>query len=376
MEHRALVFVVSVFSCFMSGGGCAQVDVMNEGGDGDTDSDIDADADADSDTDSDSDSDVDTDTDTDTDTDADSDTDTDADSDTDTETESGTGPDECDGVVCDDPPEDDCLAGDLVEYDEDGVCVEGECEYSYLLTPCPYGCTGGSCDPQCTAGDCCDPATQEYRPDDFQCGTAPVAAEFECTSTACGADARTIRQYQFCSGAGADCDLTNLQWEPAWTVDDCGTDQICVTDGATYASCQNCPAGCVLGYCADSETVAFPSAGDYRNTTSYMWHAGDYVEGVRYTSVGTATGLDVHLLIGANVLSCDTQDVNVYLNGAVVGSFSVAAGQYTVDQSYSFAAIAGTTFTVRYQTISTVASGCGSAEYPNDNGSTVTVHGY
>ena len=95
-----------------------------------------------------SDSDTDTDTDTDADTDADSDTDTDTDSD------GGTCVPDCDGKecgddgcgwhcgVCDDPSDDNCLDGGVVNYYEDMI---GTCDVSICVYPDnDYTCLGGS----------------------------------------------------------------------------------------------------------------------------------------------------------------------------------------------------------------------------------------
>ena len=269
---------------------------------------------SDSDSDGDSDSDTDSDSDSDTDSDSDSDTDSDADSDSDTDT-----------------------------------------------------------NPDCVDGGCCDTDAQEFEPDTFQCGSTAVDSEYECVSTDCAGDAQERQQYQYCTGASSSCDMTNLVWE-AWSVTDCTTDQLCETDGSTYSQCTDCPGGCIGGVCQGAqETVNFPAAGDYFST-SYMWHAGDYVEGSKTTSLTSVTDADIHLVILDNVLSCDTQDVNFIINGTTVGNFSISSGQYTIDQNFSFASISGPVFTLRYQTISTVASGCGSASY-SSTGSTVTFTG-
>ena len=86
--------------------------------------------------------DTDADADTDVDTDADTDTDTDADTDTD---------DECAGVVCDDPPDDECADENvLIDYQSEGECVDGECVYSYTdWPPCEHGCVELDGDDEC-----------------------------------------------------------------------------------------------------------------------------------------------------------------------------------------------------------------------------------
>ncbi|MBW2278890.1 MAG: hypothetical protein JRF63_15460, partial [Deltaproteobacteria bacterium] len=91
--------------------------------------------------------------------------------------------------------------------------------------------------------------------------------------------------------------------------------------------------------------------------------------------ISSTTHADVHLVIGDNVLTCDTQDMNVVINGITVGSFAIAAGVYTLDQSYDFTAIAGPSYTIRYETYVEVEGGCGSATLPYGLGSTITLSG-
>lgn len=122
------------------------------------------------------------------------------------------------------------------------------------------------------------------------------------------------------------------------------------------------------------ETIAFPIATDPRvaSVDLYFWRAGDYVEGTRTTATPSITSLTTSLVLDSNSLTCDTQDVRVLVNSVEVGTFAIATGDTTIARTFGFAPIAGPTYTFRYETISEVGSGCGSAGYSNA-GSTLTI---
>jgi hypothetical protein len=91
------------------------------------------------------------DSDTDTDTDTDTDSDTDSDSDTD---------DSCEGVVCDDPPDDICGSpATLVEYVDEGECVSGDCWYDSVDVDCETECIEAPGDDYCEGGNDTDSDT-------------------------------------------------------------------------------------------------------------------------------------------------------------------------------------------------------------------------
>ena len=154
---------IALIACLLAG--CSgivdgnQEEVQDAGSDMDTGSDSDGDTDTDSDTDMDADTDTDADSDTDTDGDGDSDTDADTNSDADT--------DDCEEVICDNPPKDECTPiGQLKEYDGEGVCVEAECYYTHSLTECEHGCTievieEDHCADPCDLITCDDPPANE-----------------------------------------------------------------------------------------------------------------------------------------------------------------------------------------------------------------------
>jgi hypothetical protein len=127
--------------------------------------------------------------------------------------------------------------------------------------------------------------------------------------------------------------------------------------------------------CITMESTIFPAAGDPRvaSAGTYFWRLGDYVTGTRTLSLASVTRMQFTLQISPNVLGCDTQDVQVSLNGRVLGSIAIASGNTSVTRDYTFPAVAGPTYTIRIETTRQVASGCGSAGYP-EGVSTFTLY--
>jgi len=178
-------------------------------------------------------------------------------------------PDPCDGIVCDDPPENTCSeTGERVTH-EDGVCAEGECTYAPSSTPCPAEeiCDAGACIPDpCTGVICDDPpedtcsetgerVTHEDEGvcDDGACTYVPVP-------TPCSAD-------EICA-AGAcipdPCDGIVCDDPPEDTCDENGArvfheDGVCEDGACTYApALVICPTGevCTDGVCAAPDPCA------------------------------------------------------------------------------------------------------------------------
>lgn len=115
------------------------------------------------------------------------------------------------------------------------------------------------------------------------------------------------------------------------------------------------------------ELLTFPSASDAHVAAvgSSYWNAGDSIQGSRTTGLASITSADLTLSVSPNVLGCDTQDMQLSINGTVVGPVTISPGASTFSRSYSFAAISGPTYTIRLQTIRTVSSGCGAAGFPD-----------
>ncbi len=235
------------------------VDPTQDGGaadaDADADSDGDTDSDIDGDTDSDTDADMDGDGDTDTDTDGDTDGDGDADSDGDTDSDTDNPSDPCDGVICDDPPDDLCEDDNhLVQYRPEGNCVEGVCYYGYQLVTCEYGCLDGVCNAtECSSGLCCEGGW--FADTIRQCGATAYSVEYGCVSETCGANARRREYFQYCTGGSAECTTENLVPTPWTTIQVCEFDTVCEWDWGG-AWCKSCPFGC-----DDSECSADPCLG-------------------------------------------------------------------------------------------------------------------
>lgn len=123
------------------------------------------------------------------------------------------------------------------------------------------------------------------------------------------------------------------------------------------------------------QTVSFPTAADPRVIMfgTLPWNGGDYFEGVRDTLVPSVTQLDVHIPIVMNGLTdCGFQEAEVSLDGVPLGTFVVAQGTAVIDQSFAVPGVVGPQYTLRYETIATVASGCGAAGY-DEASSTVTL---
>lgn len=149
----------------------------------------------------------------------------------------------------------------------------------------------------------------------------------------------------------------------------CG-DQVC-TDGETAASCYvDCTA----------ETFTFPLPGDDfhgedSGPQTYFWRLHQYVEGRRSSRLHVVTRAEINLIFDDNGLTCDTQDVQVLVNGAVVGTFSISGSDRSVQQTFSFQPIAGPDYVVRYITTREVAAGCGAASYSRSGDSKLTLAG-
>jgi hypothetical protein len=74
--------------------------------------------------------------------------------------------DPCTDVVCDSPPDDECEDTDTLNaYDPEGYCVDGDCYYNFVPTDCPFGCVSQAGDDVCEA-DPCDGVVCDDPPND------------------------------------------------------------------------------------------------------------------------------------------------------------------------------------------------------------------
>lgn len=125
-----------------------------------------------------------------------------------------------------------------------------------------------------------------------------------------------------------------------------------------------------------ASVTTFIATGDTVSVTSdpYWWHTGDYAEGVRTLSINSVERIDYSLVIGENFLNGSGHvDLNLSINGILVGSFTVLPGQLAKNLSFEFPAISGPTYTIRLEEANTVSPGAGSITLPLDVSSMVFI---
>jgi len=104
----------------------------------------------------------------------------------------------------------------------------------------------------------------------------------------------------------------------------------------------------------------------------YFWNLGDYYQGVRTTTLPSATSFSSTIGVTNSISSCGSLTVDVSLNGTKIGAVTFTAGVSAVPASFTFPAITGPTYTIRYRATKTVESGCGALTF-NEGTSTVTL---
>ncbi len=168
-----------------------------------------------------------------------------------------------------------------------------------------------------------------------------------------------------CGGGDVACGSADLLLEP-------GTYYVSVDAGSGVAGTYSLVVE-ILPFPAP-ETVSFPIAGDPRVASSnYYWRTGDYVQGARTTTLPRARRAVVSLGLPINSLSCDSLPMRMRINGTEVGAFTITPGMTRATPTFDFAAIAGPSFTLRYETMRQVGSGCGSVTF-DESTSTVQLH--
>ncbi|MBL8719629.1 MAG: hypothetical protein JNL79_26815 [Myxococcales bacterium] len=117
----------------------------------------------------------------------------------------------------------------------------------------------------------------------------------------------------------------------------------------------------------------FPTATDTAviSKDPYFWNLGDYYQGVRTTALASATSFSSSIGL-SNSITCGSLTVDVSLNGTKIGGLTITAGTSPVPANFTFPAITGPTYTIRYRATKTVESGCGSVTF-NEGTSTVTL---
>ncbi|MBK7395140.1 MAG: hypothetical protein IPJ34_02260 [Myxococcales bacterium] len=121
-------------------------------------------------------------------------------------------------------------------------------------------------------------------------------------------------------------------------------------------------------------TFVFPATGDTKTvkTEPALWNAGDAIAGSRTTGLAAATSLtgtwdlannDLSNACGLLGVSVGKVPVDVSLNGTVIGSITIQKSTgLSVPIAFTFPAVSGPTYTLRYEVKTTVTSGCGSIQ--------------
>ncbi|MBN2493797.1 MAG: VCBS repeat-containing protein, partial [Deltaproteobacteria bacterium] len=168
--------------------------------------------------------------------------------------------DPCLGVVCDDPPDDECVDAQTLRSYGQGRCVDGDCIYdAYTDATCPNGCDGGACtgDP-CLGVVCNDPPPNEC----IDVSTLRSYGQGRCVDGGCIYDAYTDTTCpNGCAGGactgdpclGVQCDNPPAdECVGASTLRSYGQGR-CVDGGCIYDAYTDtvCEHGCESGACVD-----------------------------------------------------------------------------------------------------------------------------
>lgn len=112
---------------------------------------------------------------------------------------------------------------------------------------------------------------------------------------------------------------------------------------------------------ATGATITFPIFSDTFSIyyDPNFWNAGDFIQGSRSTSLSSITSITGNVGI-ANSLTCGSLNIEVSINGGVVGTMNVLPTSGTkIPLSLTFAAKTGPSYVLKYRAANTVKSGCG-----------------
>ncbi|GAB5382505.1 MAG: hypothetical protein Alis3KO_39200 [Aliiglaciecola sp.] len=123
-------------------------------------------------------------------------------------------------------------------------------------------------------------------------------------------------------------------------------------------------------------TTDFPtdSSTRFNQLGSNFWNDGDFIEQLfSGTGLSEVNEFTLDLSIVSNVLSGDTQDMSVMLNGIEIGDFMISAGDALVNIAFNGFNVmgmggSGDDYLVRLETTRTVNGGQGSAGIANNTG--------
>ena len=125
----------------------------------------------------------------------------------------------------------------------------------------------------------------------------------------------------------------------------------------------------VITFYDSTHSTYLPATGDIFNVASapYWWHAGDHAQGTRFTSFMNITGIQYHLILSRNSLNLSGHvNLNLSINGIVVGSFSVLPGEMSKTGTMTFPPINGPIYVLRLEETNLVDPGYGSIVIPLD----------
>lgn len=117
------------------------------------------------------------------------------------------------------------------------------------------------------------------------------------------------------------------------------------------------------------DTASFPMTGDSYTVQSYpyWWHSNDQAQGVRTLALSSVNALKMNLIIGENYLIPAAKvDMAVYVNDQQVGTFTIVQGNTSISKDFSFAPIAGPTYTLKLVETNDVLPNGGNVVIPPD----------
>jgi hypothetical protein len=99
----------------------------------------------------------------------------------------------------------------------------------------------------------------------------------------------------------------------------------------------------------------------------YWWHGGDFAEGSRTLAINGVSAVRHDLAITDNALNATGHvDLDLSINGIVVGSLTVLPGEISKSGIFAFAPISGPTYVIRLEETNLVDRGAGSIVMPLD----------
>jgi len=200
-------------------------------------------------------------------------------------TDEGCG-DPCDGVVCENPPDPECIdAGTLRVFTSPGQCQDGSCVYAFEDVTCPDGCENDAClgDP-CQDVVCDSPPNECYQPTGT-CANGVCSYAYLDGAMCSDGDPCTINDAcsaGSCAGNPKQCveppEDTCSQPDYARVYEATGecVDGTCVYD---YDD-EYCPNGCWAGECipTGSDLAAHPFALDFGEVVVGCGYESHYVQ--------------------------------------------------------------------------------------------------